>query len=329
MDLRTTIKIEPSQLKISHQSPVGFIGSCFAAEMAGKINEGKMSVLVNPFGTVYNPVSISNTLSVILENRLFSLKDLYKYKERYLSLLHYTNFSSDIPGTLLDRINSTTTASRNFLSKAEFLFVTFGTARVYRLRETGMIVSNCHKIPANLFSHELLNADEIVDVFSKQMDELRSFNKDLKVIFTISPVRHMKDGAHGNQVSKSVLFLAVEKLLAHPASGGYFPAYEIIMDDLRDYRYYDEDMLHPSATAVDYIWKAFSGCYLNSDAISLWKDARKITKAMNHRFMTDSVQARHDFANDMLRLISALESKAPWIDLNMERYHFEELTTSG
>jgi hypothetical protein len=327
MDLRTIIKIEPSDFRISHNTMVAFLGSCFAAEIAGKMDEGRMASLVNPFGTVFNSVSIANTLSVIIENRRFSEKDLYKYKERYLSLLHYTDFSSDSPETLLDRINSTTTLSHDFLGKSEYLFVTFGTARVYRLRETGMIVSNCHKMPGNLFEQELLTVEEITVTWTKLLDQLRDFNKNLRVIFTVSPVRHLKDGAHGNQVSKSVLFLAVERLLTHPASGGYFPAYEIIMDDLRDYRYYDEDMLHPSSIAVDYVWRAFSGCYLTSDALSLWKEARRITKAMNHRFITDSAKAKSDFANETLRLISALETRAPWIDFKKERSHFEEMNT--
>jgi hypothetical protein len=328
MDLRTKIKIEPSEYNISHSSPVAFIGSCFATEIAGKMAEGKMTTLANPFGTVYNPVSISNTLSIIIENKHFTGKDLYKYKDRYLSLQHYTSFSSDNPDILLDRINSSTVAARDFLEKAEFLFVTFGTARVYRLRETGMIVSNCHKIPGSFFSRELPGVDEIASLWTNLMDELRSFNRGLKIIFTISPVRHWKDGAHANQISKSVLFLVVEKLLSHPSAGGYFPAYEIIMDDLRDYRYYDSDMLHPSPVAVDYIWKEFSACYLTSEALSVWKEARRITKAMNHRFLTDSVSARHEFARGMIELISILESRAPWIDLKKERSHFSELIAS-
>ena len=325
MDLRTTIKIEPSESKISHATPVAFIGSCFAAEIAGKMTEGKMSAHVNPFGTVYNPVSISNTLSAILEKRQFSKKDLFKYKERYISLLHYTSFSSDDPEGLLDRINTNIASSHDFLRSAKILFVTFGTARVYRLRETGMIVSNCHKLPESLFSQELLNVDEVVLLWTELLDKLREFNRDIKVIFTVSPVRHLKDGAHGNQVSKSVLFLAVEKLLSHPSSGGYFPAYEILIDDLRDYRYYAEDMVHPTSTAVDYIWKAFSECYLTSDALSVWKEARTITKALNHRFLTDSVSAKNDFANGMLRQISALGRKAPWIDLDKENSYFKEI----
>lgn len=328
MDLRTIIKTEPSDIKISHASPVAFIGSCFAAEIAGKMAEGKMSVLANPFGTVYNPVSISNTLSAIIEKREFDEKDLFKYRERYLSLLHYTSFSSDDPIRLLDQINSTVSASHDFLGKAEVLFVTFGTARVYRLRDTGMIVSNCHKMPGKLFLQELLDIDEIVLMWTKLLDRLKAFNKDIKVIFTVSPVRHLKDGAHGNQVSKSVLFLAVEKLLSHPASGGYFPAYEILMDDLRDYRYYAEDMLHPSSTAVDYIWKEFAGCYLTPEAISVWKEARRITKGMNHRFLTDSISSLNEFANEMLRLISSLGTKAPWIDLAKERSYFSEILSS-
>lgn len=328
MNLRTIIKIEPSDLKIDHATPVALVGSCFAAEIGGKMADGKMETLVNPFGTVYNPVSVSNTISAILENRLFGEKDLYKHNDRYISLLHYTNFSSDLPGTLLDRINSKIAASRKFLEKAGFLFVTFGTARVFRLKESGMIVSNCHKLPDNLFIQEQLKLDEIILLWTKLLEDLRAFNKDLKVIFTVSPVRYLKEGAHNNQVNKSILFLAVEELLKHPASAGYFPAYELIMDDLRDYRFYAEDMLHPSKTAVDYVWEAFADSFLTSGALAIWKEARKITKALNHTFMTDSLPARIEFANEMLRLIASLEKKSPWIDFSRELRYFQDIASS-
>jgi len=150
----------------------------------------------------------------------------------------------------------------------------------------------------------------------------------LKVVFTISPVRHWKDGAHGNQVSKSVLFLAVEELLNHSVSPQYFPAYELVMDDLRDYRFYNDDMLHPSTTAINYIWDAFSGCYMENKTMNIWNEVVKITKACNHRFNTDSGFKINNFAERMLKQISVIEDKVPLIDLSPERNYFHNLLKS-
>jgi hypothetical protein len=168
----------------------------------------------------------------------------------------------------------------------------------------------------------LLSVDEIVNLWTEQLDKLYTLFPQLKVIFTISPVRHWKDGAFGNQVSKSVLFVAVDKLLKHRASPGYFPAYELMMDDLRDYRYYNDDMLHPSAQAINYIWEAFSGCFLDNDAMNIWKEVVRISKAYNHRLNTDSESRIKSFAEKMLKQISDLKFKFPQLDLSREEAHF-------
>jgi hypothetical protein len=325
MNLRTTFRIEPSSNKIDYNTPVMFIGSCFASEIGSRFEEGKMNVLINPAGSVYNPVSVSNTINNIIENKEFKEKDLYIYKGINISFLHYSNFSSEDIKTTLDKINSSSTRANEFLKYARYLFITFGTARVYRFKETNRIVSNCHKLPSSLFSGEILEVEEIVSIYEETIKRLQTFNKDLRIIFTISPVRHLKDGAHGNQISKSILFLAVEKLLKNSMVNGYFPAYELMMDDLRDYRYYSEDMLHPSATGVDYIWKAFSDCYFESHTKSLWKEIRGITNAMNHRFLSDSKSGRREFAEIMLKKISAMQKGNPRINLSEEKSYFTNI----
>lgn len=325
MDNRTTFTITPAERKIDHKTAVGFIGSCFASEIGAKMAEGKMEVLINPSGMVYNPVSVENTLRIIIERRRFTEKDLYIFNGIKLSLSHHTDFESENSSSLLEKINSVTDQANEFLGKAKFLFITFGTARVYRLKESDEIVSNCHKLPAKLFSTELLEKSEIVKSWTKILNDLNHFNKDLRVIFTISPVRHWKDGAHGNQVSKSVLFLAVEELLNHRIVEGYFPAYELLMDDLRDYRYYSDDMLHPSGPAVDYIWKAFTGCYMLPETQLLWKEVQSISKALNHRFLSGSLSSRKEFAENILKKISAVENKIPGVNLAAERSYFLDL----
>jgi len=164
--------------------------------------------------------------------------------------------------------------------------------------------------------------NEIVDIWIRQLDKLSMLYPNLRIIFTISPVRHLKDGAHGNQVSKSVLFLAVERLLDHSSGPLYFPAYEILMDDLRDYRFYDDDMVHPSGTALNYIWDLFAGSFIDRDALKIWKEAGKITIARSHRFLTDSKTKRQAFASKILNHISDIENRMPLVDFSDEKNYF-------
>jgi hypothetical protein len=322
MDLRTTVIIEPSYHKITYADPVMFIGSCFATSIGSLLEQGRMPVMINPAGTVYNPVSVSNTLDTITAREKYDSGILYKYEDTWISFDHYTDFSSDDPDEVIERINNRSKEALSFLAGARFLFVTFGTARVFRFTESGKIVSNCHKIPAGRFTHELLSPDNIVTLWSRQLDKLKSMFPDLKVVFTISPVRHWKDGAHSNQVSKSVLFLAVERLLEHHSGPSYFPAYEIVMDDLRDYRFYDADMLHISDTAIDYIREAFRSCYFDSDTTNLWREVSGISKAMSHRIRTDNSHQIRKFAENILSRIDQIIQKNPFVNLEEEREYF-------
>ncbi len=325
MDFRTSITIEPSSDKIGYNDHPMFIGSCFASSIGSQLAKGRMPVMINPAGVVYNPVSVYNTLENIISGREFVQDDLYCHEGTYLSFWHYTDFSSEDPIKVLEKINKTSQAALTFLKNAKFLFITFGTARIYRFKKTGLIVSNCHKIPSLQFESELLTVTEIVGQWKKLLEKLFSHFPKLRIVFTISPVRHWKDGAHGNQVSKSVLFLAVEELLGHSVKPQYFPGYELLMDDLRDYRYYDDDMLHPSGAAVNYIWEAFSECYMESTTLNIWNEVVKITKACQHRFILDSGIKKSQFAQGMLTKISEIENKISGIDLSYERSYFRDL----
>jgi hypothetical protein len=327
MELRTKVNIDPSPNKITYANGVMFIGSCFASSVGSRLEMGKIPVMINPAGSVYNPVSVCNTLETITSGKDFSQRDLYNYKGTWLSFHHYTDFSSENPLEVLERINTRTKSALAFLINARFLFVTLGTARVYRLKETGQIVSNCHKIPASYFEPEILTVDQIVALWTEQLDKLQRLFPGLKVIFTISPVRHWKDGAHGNQISKSVLFLAVEKLMSHPSAPTYFPAYEIVMDELRDYRFYSDDMLHPSSLAIDCIWESFSGCYLEKRTLDIYTEVLRIRKGCAHRIGKPSERGIKEFVSGMLKKISEIESKAPEIDFSSEKKYFMDLQT--
>ncbi len=323
MNFRTTFSIPASGSRISYDTPVMFAGSCFANEIGKRMSEGKMKVLINPAGTVYNPVSIANTIDLVIENRIIGTGDLYSSKGRYMSFLHYTDFTSEDPLFTIEKINRSTERAHKFLKEASYLFITFGTAMVYRLAETLQIVSNCHKLPSGMFLSEMLKVEEITTIWTGLLNRLQLFNPKLKIIFTISPVRHWKDGAHRNQLSKSVLFLATEELLGHPLVQGYFPAYEIVMDDLRDYRFYADDLLHPSETAIDYVWDAFADCYFESSSLSVLKEVRNIERSVHHRLSNSSTAGTKDFASAMLKKIAAFSLKNPHIDLSDEIAYFK------
>jgi hypothetical protein len=284
-----------------------------------------MPVLINPSGTVYNPVSVCNTLDTITEGIQYTSDNLCNYNGVWLSFNHYTDFSSEDPDTVLGRINSAAEKSRRFISGAKFLFITFGTARVYRFNKSGRIVSNCHKIPSSEFTNELLAPSQIVSLWDAELSKLKSLFPDLKVVFTISPVRHWKDGAHASQVSKSVLFLAVEELMGHPSEPGYFPAYELVMDDLRDYRFYNDDMLHPSSSAINYIWQRFSDCYFDRKTVELRNEVVKVTRACSHRLTSGLESKKKEFARSMIERIRIIENKIPVIDLTAEEAYFSKL----
>jgi hypothetical protein len=322
MNLRTAFPIEHSPVKIDHTDSVMFVGSCFASSVGAMMEKGKIPVMINPSGTVYNPVSVGTTIDQLITARKFTEDDLYCHNGLWLSFNHYTEFSSDSAPETLDKINARLSEASDFLRKASFLFITFGTARIYRFRQTGKIVSNCHKIPSGQFSQELLKVSEITELWVKLLDRITESFPSLKVVFTISPVRHIKDGAHGNQLSKSTLFLAVEDLLSHPSHPGYFPAYEIMMDDLRDYRFYDDDMLHPSSSAINYIWEKFTDSWLSPATLKLWEDISSIRAGMAHRFNNGSEKDRIRFAESMLSRISKLETTAPGIDFTAEKSWF-------
>lgn len=325
MEFSTKVEISRAPFSITHADRVMFIGSCFASEMGSQMASGRMPVMINPAGTVYNPVSVIRTLNNILSGKRFTEEDLYLHKGTWLSFSHYTGFTSTSSKVLLDKINLSNGESLNFLKQAGYLFVTFGTARVFRLADTGEIVSNCHKLPPDFFTRELLGASEIAGLWHEMLERLGSLVPGLKVIFTISPVRHWKDGAHGNQVSKSVLFLAVEDLLKHHSSASYFPAYEILIDELRDYRFYDDDMLHPSSTAISYIWEGFTRCYFDQKTLSAWKEASSIVKATRHRITGNSPEQARSFAENMLGKISVFEKAHPSIDMGGEKEYFQNI----
>lgn len=319
---RTEFEIPKSKFEINYISKSIFIGSCFAENIGAKLKQFKFQVDINPFGVLYNPESVANGIKILLEERKFTETDLKYYNDLWYSFYHHGKFSDPDKKASLERINKQIEISSTSLKTAKSLFLTFGTAWIYRLKETQMVVSNCHKLPANLFERELLTIDKIVTLYKDLIDELNKYNQDLKIILTVSPVRHLKDDAQENQVSKSTLILAVNELVNQYDHVEYFPSYEIMMDDLRDYRFYNEDMVHPNKVAIDYIWDKFANNYFSEETKNVLKEVDKILKAKSHRPLNPESDAHQQFLIKYVHKIEELKRGFPTIDFGEELNYF-------
>ena len=289
MKFRTEIIVNPSDFTISHDCKIAMNGSCFAESIASKLSDAGFSTDLNPFGIAYNPLSLSQNLNRLLDNKPFGANELFMGNGVYHSFSHHSRFSGIDRDEVLTKINSRLERSSAFLRTAGLLVVTFGTAYVYRLRTTGNVVSNCHKLPSGLFTYKRLTVDAIVHEWNELIVRLQTANPSLRLLFTVSPIRHWKDGAHENQLSKSILLLSVDELLRNHSRCYYFPAYEILMDDLRDYRFYTDDLLHPSSQAIDYVWEKFTEAWFDSETLKKAQAFEKIHQSLNHiPFQPDS-----------------------------------------
>lgn len=259
------------------------LGSCFAENIGKRMKDVYFETDINPFGVLYNPVSISNSLELLLQNGLFTSQDIFENRSLWQSFSHSSYFTGISAEECLTKINDRLSGSRAFMQRTDFLLITFGTAWVFEEKKSGRVVSNCHKLPAGEFVRRRLTVEEIVAEFSKMLSRLQILYPKINLIFSVSPVRHWKDGAHDNNISKSILLQAIDELQLHHKSVHYFPAYEIQLDELRDYRFYASDMLHPSDVAVEYIWKRFSDTYFSKDTLELKKRLEQLSADLSHR----------------------------------------------
>lgn len=323
MNFRTEISLAKSEMKISYKDPVMFMGSCFSDYIGSKLSDLCFPVCINPFGVVYNPFSVTRSLKFITEAKEFQADDLFYYNDLWHSWDHHSSLSGSNKEETLQKINESLVDAGSFLKKAKYLIITFGTARIYRLKKSEKPVSNCHKYPASEFYRELLGVSEVVSDFLNIREKLLEFNPDLKIIFTVSPVRHWKDGAHGNQVSKSVLHLAIHNLLQINSCGcEYFPSYELLLDDLRDYRFFADDYLHPNDLAVNYIWEKFRDHYMDDETISLSGEINRIVKASRHRLFNPGSDSSVNFLKSQLMRIEELKEKHPYLELSELQENF-------
>lgn len=314
MDFRTTIRPLANKGMIAHDGAITMLGSCFSDNMGSRLQRALFNVEVNPFGTLYNPASIASALHDLVDCREFGLNDLFEYQGRYHSFSHHSSFSGVNAHDVISHINDKVVEASEQLKSSQVLIVTLGTAYVYELKKTQNVVSNCHKLPATEFNRRLMSIDEIVDMWDSLISDLKDVNPGLKIIFTISPIRHLADGVHGNQVSKSTLLLAVEQLCNSFGDVIYFPAYEIMMDDLRDYRFYASDMIHPSDVAIDYIYEIFSQSFFKEETNNLAQECEKLTRRLRHRHMTDDVSVIENFNLSTQQIIDRMLSAYPYLE---------------
>ncbi len=280
---RTEIEIPRSRFEINHNNSIISFGSCFAENIGRKMSDVYFNVDLNPFGVLYNPFSVKNSLELLLKDKIFTQNDIFTHQGLWQSFSHSSLFADLTPEKCLEKINNRHIKSSQFLLKTDYLLITFGTAWVFEEQKSGRVVSNCHKLSANRFVRRRLTVEEIVTDYSNLMAELTLKLPNIKFIFSVSPIRHWKDGAHENNLSKSTLLLAIDLLKKKFNNIDYFPAYEIMMDELRDYRFYASDMLHPSDVAVDYIWTKFSETYFDKTTIQINAEIKQLRADLSHR----------------------------------------------
>lgn len=320
MEFRTCVDIGEGEVMINHNTEMMMLGSCFSEEIGRKLLDHKFRVEINPFGILYNPFSVSEALKRLISGNPFSESDLFLYNGMYHSPMHHGVFSSPRLEESLHLINNRFEKAVALLPLTDLLMVTFGTSWIYRRKDDDKIVANCHKLPANQFERTRLSLEEITLEWQILIKRLIQLNPRMKLLFTVSPVRHMKDGAHENQLSKATLQLAIERLqVLFPKQIFYFPAYEIMIDELRDYRFYGDDMLHPTSLAVNYIWEKFSLFCFSHETEEVNREWSVIRQALEHRPLHPDSEAFYRFRQQTEDKLEAFARCHPSISCDEER----------
>ncbi|GGE95683.1 hypothetical protein GCM10011518_01240 [Flavobacterium limi] len=282
--------------------------------MSAKFDYYKLQNETNPFGIIFNPVSIEKIFRRVSEQKLFEEKDIFFHNERWHCFDVHSDLSNSDRKELLETLNKAITETHKWLKETTHIIITYGTSWVYRNTESDQIVANCHKVPQKQFTKELLSVNVIQESIQNTIELIRNLNPNIHFIFTVSPVRHIKDGFVENQLSKSHLFSALHKTISHqPSAINYFPSYEIMMDELRDYRFYAEDMLHPNQIAIDYIWKLFSENYISETSFFEMKEVDEIQKSLRHRSFSPESEQHKKFLTKLQQKIDSLREKNPQI----------------
>ena len=307
MQFTTPVNIKPNK-SINHNSRILMLGSCFAENIGKKLIECGFNIVINPMGILYNPISIHTALERIINGREFTEAELFYHNGLWASFMHHGSFSHSDKNVALQMMNKHLLEAHEQLKNTTHLIITFGSSEIYE--HDGQVVANCHKLPSRHFTHRLLSINEITIPYT----QLSTLNSKLSTIFTISPIRYLGEGAHHGQINKATLLLAIDQICKETKID-YFPSYEIMMDELRDYRYYATDMSHPSEVAIDYIFERFTETYLTSEAIRTAEEVKKIKKSLSHRPLHPESIEYQKFQQKLTQQINTIIKKYPNIKL--------------
>lgn len=310
MIFRTEIDIPKAAFELTHQDFIAMIGSCFAENIGASLSRYRFHTAINPHGIVFNPASVAIAIEDVIENKKYTADNLILHNGIYSSLNHHGRFSHESKEIVCDKINTSISNFHKQLSKAKVLFVTFGSAHAYRHISTNQIVANCHKLPQENFRKELITHEEIMNKWHSVIEKLRHFNSDLKIVFTVSPVRYWRDGAQENQLSKSHLLIACHQLKQAFREVYYFPSYELVIDDLRDYRFFKEDMLHPNEQAIRYVWEKFCKWCMSSKTEQVLKELEPHIRFAEHRPLHNDNGNYNNLIAEKEKIIAEIISKS-------------------
>jgi hypothetical protein len=313
MILQTEIKIQPLEQTIHYGDGLLFLGSCFADEVGGLCRGLGFDALVNPFGVLYNPASIAQSVTRLDNGKPFTSEEVIRVGEgQYCTFSHNTAFWNVSESALLEQVNQSLAEAHAHFVKSKWIILSLGTSWVFRDKENGLVVSNCHKLPAARFERVFLSVEQSVHYLA----EIVQRHPEKQFIFTVSPLRHLKDGLHENQLSKAALLLAVDQVCKQFGNAHYFPAYEILLDELRDYRFYKEDMVHPTEQAVRYIWERFADFAIDPKEKPAMKGAAELKQMLQHRPLFPESESFKQFEQMKEKKISELKRDFPRVCIN-------------
>lgn len=314
MNFTTQIPISKSNFSINYQSEILLLGSCFAENMGEKFEYFKFQTTVNPFGIIFNPLSIEKLIRRVIEKNYFTEDDIFFHNDLWHCFEVHSELSNPNKEEFLEQLNQIVELTNQQIHKLTHCIITLGTSWMYRNISSNEIVANCHKVPQKEFTKELLSAAVIQQSLENIVSLIQIVNPNVKFIFTISPVRHIKDGFFENNVSKGNLFSALASILSHRAeSRCYFPSYELLIDELRDYRFYANDMLHPSQMAIDYIWIKFFENYVDEKEFGLMNQVCEVQKALHHKPFNPNTENHQKFLNNLHQKIEKIKLELPHV----------------
>ncbi len=315
---------------IEHTHKLFLIGSCFTENIGEKLRKYKFDVLENSHGILFNPISVAEAMDDYIKNKVYTEDDIFSYNEGWHSWKHHSRYSALSANEALGKINNAVSQTHGFLKSADYVMITLGSAWVYKLTEKashtrpGQVAANNHKAPAEWFRKELLKPAELIDLFENVIHKLIKFNPDLKIIFTISPVRHLREGVVENNRSKAVLIHAVHEMVSKFEKLYYFPAYEIVIDDLRDYRFYAEDLVHPNYQATQYVWEKFVTACMGENTKGLIEEIHSINLAYQHKPFNATSEQHKKFLLSYKMKTKSLQQKFPYLNFNKELEFFSK-----